>query len=93
MLFTSLRLMIFFRRDYVGKDIWRAVTKADQLPEGGQAHTFLVTDTKGEGTTQYVLKRLKREDRLHRFKKEVEAYRNLQHENIVKKKLRLYSSS
>ena len=53
------------------------------LPEGGKAHTFLVTDKKGDGKAEYVLKRLKNIDRLDRFKGEIEAVRNLSHENIV----------
>ena len=62
-------------------DRWEIVKP---LAEGGQAHTFLVIDKKGQGETQYVLKRLKNIKRLDRFKKEVEAVRNLTHENIVK---------
>jgi len=54
------------------------------LGEGGQAHTFLVTDLKGGGDTQYVLKRLKNTERLDRFKREIEAVRNLSHPNIVR---------
>jgi serine/threonine protein kinase len=63
------------------KNRWK--TKGD-LDEGGQAHTFRVTDLQGGGETEYVLKRLKNEKRLDRFKREVEAIRNLQHENIVR---------
>ena len=53
------------------------------LAEGGQAHTFLVRDIKGEGEIHYVLKRLKNINRLERFKREIEVVRNLSHENIV----------
>ena len=37
-------------------DRWETV---ESLGEGGQAHTFLVTDREGDGETRYVLKRLK----------------------------------
>jgi len=56
----------------------------ETLGEGGQAHTFLAIDQRGEGQTQYVLKRLKNLNRLSRFAKEVEAIRNLNHEHIVR---------
>src|SRR5438067_2157926 len=55
----------------------------ESLGEGGQAHTFLVTDGNAEGEAHYVLKRLKNIDRLDRFKREIEAVRSLTHENIV----------
>jgi serine/threonine protein kinase len=55
----------------------------EPLGEGGQAHTFLVRDTKGGGDTRYVLKRLKNPDRIRRFKREIEVVRSLSHENIV----------
>jgi serine/threonine protein kinase len=54
------------------------------LGEGGQAHTFLVIDKEGEGEIQYVLKRLKNIQRIRRFRREIEAIRNLSHENIVR---------
>lgn len=56
----------------------------NSLGEGGQAHTFLVTDLRGATETLYVLKRLKNPNRVERFKREVETVRNLSHENIVK---------
>lgn len=62
-------------------DRWKVV---ESLPEGGQAHAFLVTDIRGEGETLYVLKRLKNIKRIDRFKREIEAVRNLSHENIVR---------
>lgn len=61
-------------------DRWEMVSS---LGEGGQAHTFLVNDLKGEGQSSYVLKRLKNNNRIERFKREIEAVRNLSHENIV----------
>ncbi len=54
------------------------------LREGGQAHTFIVTDLRGSGEDQYVLKRLKNPQRLSRFKNEIEAVRNLSHNNILR---------
>lgn len=61
-------------------DRWETKTS---LVEGGQAHTFLVTDIKGDSETHYVLKRLKNLNRVERFKREIETIRNLAHENIV----------
>lgn len=55
----------------------------ESLGEGGQAHTFLVKDIRGDGAAHYALKRLKNLDRLDRFKREIEVIRNLSHENIV----------
>lgn len=54
------------------------------LCEGGQSHTYLVKDRKGADETRYVLKRLKNIERIDRFKREIEAIRNLAHENILK---------
>ena len=54
------------------------------LGEGGQSHTFIVVDQKGSPDTHYVLKRLKNVRRLDRFRREIEALQNLQHENIVR---------
>lgn len=62
-------------------DRWETITS---LSEGGQAHTFLVKDLRGDGNTHYVLKRLKNLNRIERFKREIEAIRNLSHENIVR---------
>ena len=56
----------------------------DPLDEGGQSHTFIVQDLKGLPDTRYVLKRLKNVRRLDRFRREIEALRNLEHENIVR---------
>lgn len=60
---------------------WEVV---ESLPEGGQAHTFLVKDVKGSGDSLYVLKRLKNLDRIERVKKEIEAVRSLSHKYIVR---------
>ena len=53
-----------------------------QLGEGGQAHTFLVTEV---GTGQRaVLKRLKNVNRLPRFEQEVAAIRSLDHPHVLR---------
>ncbi|RZB33491.1 MAG: eukaryotic-like serine/threonine-protein kinase [Desulfobacteraceae bacterium Eth-SRB2] len=57
---------------------------ASPLDEGGQSHTYLVKDKKGMPESRYVLKRLKNIKRIERFKREIEAIRNLAHENILK---------
>jgi serine/threonine protein kinase len=54
------------------------------LPEGGQAFTFLVRDNRGGDQAFYVLKRLKNLKRIERFKREIEAIRNLSHENVLR---------
>jgi serine/threonine protein kinase len=59
---------------------WKII---ESLVEGGQAHTFLVEDLKGDGDTRYVLKRLKNIKRVDRFKREIEVVRNISHENVV----------
>jgi serine/threonine protein kinase len=61
-------------------DRWEII---ESVGEGGQAHTFLVKDNKGEGEIQYILKRLKPRSRIERFKREIEVVRNLSHPNIV----------
>jgi serine/threonine protein kinase len=60
---------------------WETV---EPLGKGGQAHTYLVKDLRGEGDTLYALKRLIDINRLDRFRREVEAIRNLTHENILR---------
>ncbi|HJT29252.1 MAG TPA: serine/threonine-protein kinase [Pyrinomonadaceae bacterium] len=54
------------------------------LNEGGQAHTFLVTDVNESTSSSYVLKRLKSLKRIDRFKREVDACLSLNHTNILK---------
>lgn len=54
-----------------------------ELSGGAQANTFLVKDIEKQGNTRYVLKGLKSPKRMKRFKDEVEAVKNLSHENIV----------
>jgi len=61
-------------------DRWEVI---GDLPEGGQAHVFKVTDKKGTSANVYVLKRLKNPHRLERFKKEYETLRKLRHPGIV----------
>jgi serine/threonine protein kinase len=62
-------------------DRWKI---GDCIGEGGQAHAFIVTDIKGDSSVQYVLKRLKNLKRLDRFKREIEAVRNLNHPYILR---------
>ncbi len=61
-------------------DRWEIV---ESLGQGGQGQTFLVKDIKGQGETLYVLKRLINVNRIERFKREIEAVRNLAHPNIL----------
>ena len=62
-------------------DRWR-VKKS--LREGGQSHVFVVEDLKGEYEELLALKRLKRKDRLVRFKREVDILWRLDDANIIK---------
>jgi serine/threonine protein kinase len=54
------------------------------LGEGGQGHTFLAHKKGDEAPSRYVLKRLKNNNRLHRFRAEIEAGVRLSHPNLVK---------
>jgi serine/threonine protein kinase len=54
------------------------------LKEGGQSHVFIVEDLKGEYEGQFALKRLKRKDRVARFRREVDILRRLDDANIIK---------
>ena len=62
-------------------DKWKRVRPLD---EGGQAHTYLVTDQNTDAGTQYVLKRLKNLDRVDRFRNEIETVARLDHPNVLK---------
>jgi serine/threonine protein kinase len=55
-------------------DRWEVI---ESLGEGGQAHTFMVRDLR-DGTTGWVLKRLKNPTRRHRFEQEIRALSPLQ---------------
>jgi serine/threonine protein kinase len=57
---------------------WEVV---DQLGEGGQAHTFRVRDLT-DGTTGWVLKRLKNPNRRNRFEQEIASLTRLQSSHI-----------
>ena len=55
------------------------------IGEGGQAHTYLVKDLDEDGpNNRYVLKRLKNNNRIGRFEREIKAVQNLSHENILR---------
>ena len=62
---------------------WWRVKKS--LKEGGQSHVFIVEDLTGEHKGLFALKRLKRKDRVARFRREVEILRRLDDDaNIIK---------
>jgi serine/threonine protein kinase len=54
------------------------------LGEGGQAHTFVVRDKGNEAPGEFVLKRLKNDQRIGRFRVEIEAGLALSHPNLVR---------
>jgi len=60
---------------------WRFIKS---LNEGGQSWVYIVEDTTGEFKGAYALKRLKRQDRVARFRNEVEILRRLNHDHIIK---------
>jgi serine/threonine protein kinase len=60
---------------------WRFIKS---LNEGGQSWVYIAEDTTGEFTGVYALKRLKRQDRVARFRNEVEILRRLNHDHIIK---------
>jgi serine/threonine protein kinase len=61
-------------------DRWEII---ESLNEGGQAIVYRVRDLLGEYDV-CVLKRLKKMDRLHRFRDEVEAIRAVKHNNVIR---------
>lgn len=66
---------------------WKAMWQPDKsvrLRQGGQSITFAVRKNGEKGGRLYVLKALRNPDRLARFKREVEALKSLNHENLLK---------
>ena len=47
------------------------------INEGGQAYVYLVKDLKAQDDKDYVLKRLKNEKRIERFRREIEAIKSI----------------
>jgi serine/threonine protein kinase len=62
-------------------DRWRFMKS---LGEGGQSWIYVVEDATGELKGLYALKRLKRKDRVARFRNEVEILRRLSDDHIIK---------
>jgi serine/threonine protein kinase len=54
------------------------------LEEGGQGYVFLVKEKDGKPDEQFILKRLKNQKRLDRFKAEIESLHKLDHPGIAK---------
>jgi serine/threonine protein kinase len=54
------------------------------LNEGGQSVVFIVGDRTGKLPGEYALKRLKRKDRVARFRNEIAILRRMDHANIIK---------
>jgi Protein kinase domain len=61
-------------------DRWKVVST---ISAGGQGDVYRVTDVTGELTGEWALKRLRRKDRIGRFRQEVEILRRLHHDNII----------
>ena len=61
-------------------DRWKVV---DTISAGGQGDVYRVTDATGELAGEWALKRLRRKDRIGRFRQEVEILRRLHHDNII----------
>jgi serine/threonine protein kinase len=53
------------------------------IGEGGQAHVYRVKDLTGEVEKVCALKRIRNQERLERFRDEIEAVMRLQHDHIV----------
>ena len=62
-------------------DRWKLL---GSINAGGQSEIFRVSDERGQLSGEWALKRLRRKDRVARFRQEVEILRRLQHENIIK---------
>ena len=60
---------------------WELVS---DLPEGGQAHTFVVRRAGASDSRLYVLKRLKNPKRDDYFEREIQACLSLDHPNVLK---------
>jgi len=60
---------------------WRVIKS---IGEGGQGWVFVVEDATGEFEGGFALKRLKRQERVARFRTEVEILRRLNDEHIIK---------
>jgi serine/threonine protein kinase len=61
-------------------DRWKVVST---ISAGGQGDVYRVTDATGEFSGVWALKRLRRKDRIGRFRQEVEILRRLRHDNII----------
>jgi serine/threonine protein kinase len=59
---------------------WKVVST---ISAGGQGDVYRVTDVTGDLAGEWALKRLRRKDRIGRFRQEVEILRRLRHENII----------
>lgn len=59
---------------------WKVVST---ISAGGQGDVYRVTDATGELAGEWALKRLRRKDRISRFRQEVEILRRLRHDNII----------
>jgi serine/threonine protein kinase len=59
---------------------WKLV---ESINAGGQGDVFRVTDESGKLPGEWALKRLRRKDRIARFRQEVESLKRLRHDNII----------